>query len=70
VEGYGIVYYKTATMLYNLQYVLGDSLFDAALHHYFEQWKFAHPYFEDFRASVIQFTHVDLSWSLMSGLRH
>lgn len=60
--GYGTVYYKTANMLYNLQYVLGDSLFQAALHHYFEQWKFAHPYFEDFRASVIQFTHVDLSW--------
>lgn len=60
--GYGEVYYKTASMLYNLQYTLGDSLFQAAMHHYFEQWKFAHPYFEDFRASVIQFTHVDLSW--------
>ena len=60
--GYGTVYFKTATMLYNLQYVLGDSLFQATLHHYFEQWKFAHPYFEDFRASVIQFTHADLSW--------
>ncbi|MES2703244.1 MAG: M1 family metallopeptidase [Bacteroidota bacterium] len=60
--GYGAVYYKTATMLYNLQYVLGDSLFQATLHNYFEQWKFAHPYFEDFRASVIQFTHTDLSW--------
>ncbi len=60
--GYGQVYFKTATMLYNLEYVLGDSLFQAALHHYFEQWKFVHPYYEDFRASVIQFTHVDLSW--------
>ncbi len=60
--GYGLVYFKTATLLYNLQYVLGDSLFKAAMHHYFEQWKFAHPYFEDFRASMIQFTHVDLSW--------
>ncbi len=60
--GYGLVYYKTASMLYNLQYTLGDSLFQAAMHHYFEQWKFAHPYFEDFRASVIHFTHVDLSW--------
>ncbi len=60
--GYAMVYYKTASMLYNLQYVLGDSLFDAAIQHYFDQWKFAHPYYEDFRASVIQFTHVDLSW--------
>jgi len=60
--GYREVYFKTATMLYNLQYVLGDTLFKAAMHNYFEQWKFAHPYFEDFRASVIQYTHVDLSW--------
>jgi len=60
--GYGMVYFKTGTMLYNLQYTLGDSLFKAAMHHYFDQWKFCHPYFEDFRASIIQFTHVDLSW--------
>jgi hypothetical protein len=60
--GYGLVYYKTATMLYNLQYSLGDSLFHAAFRHYFDQWKFAHPYFEDFRASIIQFTHADLNW--------
>lgn len=60
--GYRSVYYKTATMLYNLQYVLGDSLFHAALQHYFMQWRYAHPYFEDFRASFIQFTQVDLNW--------
>lgn len=60
--GYGLVYYKTAVMLYNLQYVLGDSLFQAAFSHYFNQWKMAHPYFEDFRASIIQFTKVDLNW--------
>jgi hypothetical protein len=60
--GYRGVYYKTATMLYNLQYVLGDSLFLAAMQHYFHQWRFAHPYFEDFRNSIIQFTNVDLNW--------
>ena len=60
--GYRQVYYKTASMLYNLQYVLGDSLFKSALQHYFMQWRFAHPYFEDFRASIIQYTHVDLNW--------
>lgn len=60
--GYGQVYSKTATMLYNLQYVLGDSLFLAAMQHYFNQWKFCHPYVEDFRNSVIQSTHVDLNW--------
>jgi aminopeptidase N len=60
--GYGHVYFKTATMLYNLQYVLGDSVFHAAMRHYVSQWKMAHPYPEDFRNSVIQFTHIDLNW--------
>ncbi|MDP1727848.1 MAG: M1 family aminopeptidase [Bacteroidota bacterium] len=60
--GYGHVYYKTATMLYNLQYVLGNELFLQALQHYFNQWKICHPYFEDFRASIMQYTHTDLNW--------
>jgi len=60
--GYRLVYYKAAAMLYNLQYVLGDSLFAAAMQHYVQQWKFAHPYFEDFRNSIIRYTKVDLNW--------
>lgn len=60
--GYRHVYYKTATMLMNLEYVLGDSLFREAMSHYFNSWKICHPYMEDFRQSVIQFTHVDLNW--------
>lgn len=60
--GYRHVYGKTAAMLYNLQYVLGDTLFLAAMQHYVEQWKFCHPYPEDFRNSVSQFTHADLNW--------
>jgi aminopeptidase N len=60
--GYRMVYYKTATMLYNLQYVLGDELFLAAMKNYFHQWKFCHPYFEDFRNSIIHYTHTDLNW--------
>lgn len=60
--GFGHVYGKTAVMLYNLQYVLGDSLFLATMRHYFDQWHMCHPYVEDFRQSVIDFTHVDLNW--------
>lgn len=60
--GYSQVYMKTATMLYNLQYVLGDSLFIAAMSHYFNQYKLCHPYLDDFRNSIIQYTHVDLNW--------
>ncbi|NVO03352.1 MAG: M1 family peptidase [Bacteroidetes bacterium] len=59
---YQSVYDKPAIMLYNLQYVLGDDLFWAAMKNYFNQWKFSHPYFEDFRSSIIHFTKVDLNW--------
>jgi len=61
-SGYRVVYNKTATMLYNLEYVLGDELFRKAMQHYFKQWELCHPYFEDFRNSIIAFTHVDLNW--------
>ena len=61
-NGYGTVYYKISTMLYNLKYTLGDSLFNAAFRNYFHQWKFAHPYPEDFRNSIIHYTNVDLNW--------
>jgi aminopeptidase N len=60
--GYRAVYYKTATMLYNLQYVLGDSLFLYCMQSYFNQWKTCHPYFEDFRASMIHYSKTDLNW--------
>lgn len=60
--GYGQSYTKTAAMLKNMEYVLGRALFDKAMQHYFNQWKFCHPYPEDFRNSIIQFTGVDLNW--------
>lgn len=60
--GYGQVYYKTATMLYNLEYVLGEELFLNAMQNYFDQWKMCHPYWEDFRNSIIRYTKVDLNW--------
>ncbi len=59
--GYGNVYFKTATMLYNLRYFLGDSIFSIAMKNYVEQWKFKHPYIEDFRNSVIQSAQIDLN---------
>jgi hypothetical protein len=59
---YGLVYYKTGTMLYNLRYVLGDELFINAMRYYVRKWKFAHPYPEDFRESIIEYTQTDLNW--------
>ncbi|WMJ74881.1 M1 family aminopeptidase [Cytophagaceae bacterium ABcell3] len=59
---YGLVYYKAGVMLYNLRYVLGEQLFKEAMQHYVNQWKFAHPYPEDFRRSIMEYTQTDLNW--------
>ncbi|MBK7940367.1 MAG: M1 family metallopeptidase [Flavobacteriales bacterium] len=59
--GYGHVYFKTATMLYNLQYLLGDSVFLAALQHYVRQWTLCHPTVADMRQSFVRSTGVDLN---------
>jgi hypothetical protein len=60
--GYGQVYFKTGTMLYNLQYVLGDSLFKKAMQNYVSRWKICHPYVEDFEDAIIEYTHYNLKW--------
>ncbi|MBX9853476.1 MAG: M1 family metallopeptidase [Cytophagaceae bacterium] len=60
--GYGLVYYKTGVMLYNLKYVLGDTLFLNAMKHYVNKWKFCHPYPEDFRDAITEYTQTDLTW--------
>lgn len=59
---YGLVYYKTGTMLYNLKEVLGEELFLKAMKHYVAQWSMAHPYPEDFRRSIIEASKTDLNW--------
>lgn len=61
-QNYGQVYTKTATMLYNLKYVLGEEMFLNAMKYYFNKWKIKHPYPEDFRQSIIEFTKQDLNW--------
>jgi aminopeptidase N len=60
--GYSQSYTKMAAMLKNLEYVLGRALFDKSMQQYFRQWKICHPYPEDFRNSVIQYTGIDLNW--------
>lgn len=59
---YRQTYYKTSTMLYNLQYVLGDSLFKSCMRHYYKTWKFRQPYLEDMRNAFINHSCVDLNW--------
>jgi hypothetical protein len=60
--GYRSVYMKTGVMLYNLQYVLGDSLFKNAMQHYVKKWTGKHPYPQDFRDAITEFVQTDLSW--------
>ena len=60
--GYGLVYFKTGVMLYQLRYVLGEELFWKAMQHYVDTWRFKHPYPEDFRRTIIQYTDTDLNW--------
>ncbi len=60
--GYRLVYHKTGVMLYNLKYVLGDSLFLHAMQHYVKKWTGAHPYPEDFREAITEYTQIDLTW--------
>lgn len=60
--GYEQVYYKMGTMLHNLEYVLGRDLFQEAMINYFKDWRIAHPYPEDFKQSIMDYTGVDLNW--------
>lgn len=60
--GYRLAYAKTGTMLYNLRYVLGDSLFLGAMKHYVKKWTGKHPYPEDFRKAITEYTKADLTW--------
>ena len=41
-------YHKAAQLLEQIEKKMGRSAFDSAMHMYFEQWKFAHPYPNDF----------------------
>ncbi|MFN0204413.1 MAG: M1 family metallopeptidase, partial [Bacteroidia bacterium] len=61
-HNYGQVYTKTATMLYDLKYVLGEETFLEFMQYYFHTWKIKHPYPEDFRQALTDFTQNDFSW--------
>ncbi|MBD3274027.1 MAG: hypothetical protein GF372_01880 [Candidatus Marinimicrobia bacterium] len=59
---YRQVYYKGATMLWNLEYVLGDSLFQEVVRTYFKKWMFKHPYPDDFIQVAEDVSGTDLNW--------
>lgn len=46
-----ITYEKTGVWLKGLESKMGQPLFDSAMHTYFQQWQFRHPYPEDLKRS-------------------
>jgi hypothetical protein len=61
-EEYGIVVYvKTAVWMYSMELELGREALDKAVHAYYEQWKFKHPYPEDMKAAFEKALGKDLT---------
>ena len=59
---YGLdVYMKTALCMAWLEQAAGTAKFDAAMHTYFQEWKFRHPYPEDAQA-VLQKAGLEAGW--------
>ncbi len=55
-------YAKTASVLFMLQYVLGDSVFDYGMKEYFRRWHYRHPYVEDFQKVMEEVSGQKLDW--------
>ena len=71
---YGVVVYgKTAALLKYLAGYLGQEKFDAAMHEYYRQWQFKHPYPEDMQAVFEESTGQKLGWffqEMLTNTRH
>jgi hypothetical protein len=67
--GYILEYSKMAMVLIMLEYTLGDTLFNAGMHAYYRQWRFRHPYPEDFFAVMEQTTGRELDWFFEQWLK-
>ncbi|MCB0820460.1 MAG: M1 family metallopeptidase, partial [Bacteroidetes bacterium] len=60
---YGIiVYQKTSYIMHYLEGWLGTKKFNEMMQAYYNKWKFRHPYPEDFKAHVQEFTGQQLDW--------
>jgi hypothetical protein len=68
---YGIiVYMKTAAALKYLAGYLGQEPFDKAMHAYYDQWQFRHPYPEDMQAAFEASTGQPLDWFFKDMLQN
>jgi len=56
-----VVYLKTAIWMYTLELSIGSDKLQHAMHGYFQDWKFRHPYPEDMKASFENSTGIGLT---------
>lgn len=62
-DNYGnIIYYKAGQGFNYLRTFLGDSLYDSAIHDYYNKWKNKHPHPKDLSNIFETHTDKDLSW--------
>ena len=57
-----LVYSKGEAVVRQLQYMLGDSLFDAGMRQYYDEWRFRHPDQRDFERSMEKASGMRLDW--------
>ena len=55
-------YSKPGVMLDELQYVLGDSIFDAGMQEYYKRWELKHPNEARFKAAMEETSGEELDW--------
>ncbi len=55
-------YTKPSLMLFELKYILGDSLYDSAMMHYYNKWKLKHVNETRFIESIEEHVNQELDW--------
>ncbi len=58
----GLVYYKGMAVVRMMQYMFGDSLFDEAMRHYVDKWRYRHPTTRDLEQAVEEASGMKLDW--------
>ena len=61
-------YTKPSLMLFELKYMLGDSIYNGAMQHYYEKWKLKHVNEQRFIDAIEEYTGQSLDWFFDSWL--
>ena len=61
-------YTKPSLMLFELKYILGDSLYDSAIRHYYNKWKLKHVNEKRFVQAIEEYVGKELDWFFDSWL--